>query len=230
MFIIMGSKREWLFWNSLLVALGLAALLLVFNPALAAEEKLTELDSKVRALLDSSRDSWHDLNVPEEDGRILYDLIVDNNYTRALEIGTSTGRSAIWMAWAMSKTGGKLVTIEINSRRHSQAVANFHAAGLSDYVDARLGDAHELVAEVDGPLDFVFSDADKQWYKRYLELVLPKLAVGGCFAAHNVSNLSFMRGIKEFLAYARALPELETTFSKHSSAGLSLSFKRELTP
>ncbi len=56
------------------------------------------------------------MNVPLSDGKILYDLIVKNNYKNAVEIGTSTGHSAIWMAWALSKTGGKLITIEIDKR------------------------------------------------------------------------------------------------------------------
>ena len=67
------------------------------------------------------KDRWRDLNVPYEDGQVLYDLIVKNNYTRALEIGTSTGHSAIWIAWALSKTGGKLITIEIQEARYKTA-------------------------------------------------------------------------------------------------------------
>ena len=50
---------------------------------------------------------------PGEDGPVLYDLIIKNTYTRALELGTSTGHSSIWFAWALSKTGGKLITIEL---------------------------------------------------------------------------------------------------------------------
>ena len=87
----------------------------------------------------------------------------EEQYTRALEIGTSTGHSGIWIAWALSKTGGKLITIEIDEGRHRQALANFEAAGLSKFIDARLGNAHEIVPALAGPFDFVFSDADKDW-------------------------------------------------------------------
>ena len=62
---------------------------------------------------------------------------------------------------------GKLITIEINEGRHKEALANFKEAGLSEYIDARLADAHELVEKLKGPLDFVFSDADKDWYQNY---------------------------------------------------------------
>ncbi len=71
-----------------------------------------ELDEKVRSFLESHRYQWRDMNVPRTDGQILYDIVVENGYTRALEIGTSTGHSGTWIAWALSKTGGKLITIE----------------------------------------------------------------------------------------------------------------------
>ena len=140
--------------------------------------KNPELDKKVKNFLTENSYRWHDMNVPSIDGQLLYDIIVENGYTRALEIGTSTGHSSVWIAWALSKTGGKLITIEINERRYNQALENFREAGLSDYIDARLADAHTLVKGLNGPFDFVFSDADKNWYKNYFIDVDPKLVVG----------------------------------------------------
>ena len=144
--------------------------------------------------------------------------------TRAIEIGTSTGLSAIWIAWALSKTGGKLITIEIDEGRHRKALANFKEAGLSAYIDARLADAHELVYKLKGPFDFVFSDADKDWYKNYFIALAPKLEVGGCFTAHNARNTG-MEGIKEYIDYVTNLPNFKTTIGKSSSAGISISYK-----
>ena len=86
------------------------------------------LDRRVRDFLDRNRRAWRDMNVPMADGQKLYDLIVENGYTRAVEVGTSTGHSAIWIAWALSKTGGRLITVEIDERRYRQAVANFEEA------------------------------------------------------------------------------------------------------
>ena len=62
-------------------------------------------------------------------------------------------------------------------------MANFKAAGLSNYIDARLADAHDLVKELQGPFDFIFCDADKEWYKNYFIALYPKLEKGGCYAA-----------------------------------------------
>lgn len=183
----------------------------------------SELDKRVEAFLESRRGTWRDLNVPEADGRTLYRLILENGFRNAVEIGTSTGHSAIWIAWALSKTGGKLITIEIDPERHREALANFKEAGLSEYIDARLGDAHEIVPQLEPPIDFVFSDADKDWYKRYAEALWPKLSPGGCFTAHNVSGR--MRGIREFLDYMRSLPDGKTTIDNSSGAGLSITCK-----
>jgi caffeoyl-CoA O-methyltransferase len=186
----------------------------------------SNLDRRVREFLDRNRSNWHDLNVPEVDGRTLHDLVLKHKYTKALEIGTSTGHSAIWIAWALSKTGGRLITIDIDERRHKIALANFKEAGLSEYIDARLADAHELVPKLSGPFDFVFSDADKEWYTNYFVAVWPKVQRGGCFAAHNVSGVFPQRGIREFLVHLKTVANAETSIDRSSSAGLSITFKR----
>jgi len=220
----MTKKIRRITWLAGIAALALG--LVTLNPA--ADTPQQNLDQKVRAFLDSHSSSWRDMNVAAEDGRILYDLIVEHGYKRALEIGTSTGHSGIWIAWALSKTGGKLTTLEIDEGRHGEAVANFKEAGLAPFIDARLGDAHELVRSLPGPFDFVFCDADKEGYKDYAEVVLPKLEVGGCFAAHNVSSRMRRRGwgSGDFLSYVESLPFMETTFAEGSWSGISISIKR----
>jgi caffeoyl-CoA O-methyltransferase len=199
----------------------------LMNPGLSQNlQKSRDLDARVRKFLDSHAGQWHDLNVPANDGKLLYDLIIKGKYTRALEIGTSTGHSGIWIAWALSKTGGKLITIEIDEGRHKQALANFNEAGLSDFIDARLADAHDLVKKLEGPFDFVFSDADKEWYKQYFIDVAPKLIVGGCFAAHNVSGRrGGNSGIHQYAKYVTRLKTFETTFNKEG-AGVAISYKK----
>jgi caffeoyl-CoA O-methyltransferase len=192
----------------------------------AGQTRGSELDATVQAFLDRHRGTWRDLNVPESDGKLLHDLILKHKFTRALEIGTSTGHSGVWIAWALAKTGGKLTTVELDSARHRTAVANFKEAGLSAYIDARLGDAHDIVPALPGPFDFVFSDADKDWYKNYLVAIWPKMAPGGCFTAHNVSGRGVGRGIRDFLDHLKTLPDAATTIDTSSRAGLSVSCKR----
>jgi predicted O-methyltransferase YrrM len=185
------------------------------------------LDDRVREFLASQKDQWREENVTEADGRFLYGLILKRGYTRALEIGTSTGHSGIWQAWALSKTGGSLITVEIEEFRHLLAVQNFKASGLDGTVDARLADAHALVEELPGPFDFVFIDADKNWTLNYFKALLPKLAPGGCFAVHGVSSLGYMKGIRDFLDHVRGLDFMETTVETPSPGGISLSFRKK---
>ena len=194
-------------------------------------QRQAELDQRVPAFLEKMKKQWRDMNVPEEDGKLLHDLILQNNYQRALEVGMSTGRSAIWIAWALSKTGGKLITIEIDERRYQQALANFKEAGVSDYIDARLADAHTLVPQLSGPFDFVFIDADKEWYINYAKAVIPHLQPGGCIAAHNIpepgSGRSGMRGTAEYFEYMKGLPEFDTRYLQESQAGVAVSVRRK---
>jgi caffeoyl-CoA O-methyltransferase len=184
------------------------------------------LDEKVKKFLNGHSGQWYDLNVPSSDGQLLYDIIVKNNYKSALEIGTSTGHSGIWIAWALSKTGGKLITVDIDEARHNEALKNFKEAGVSELIDARLADAHALVKQLKGPFDFVFSDADKEWYKNYFLDVDPNLKTGGCFTAHNISGRGRgYGGTGEFLEYIRGLKNYETTVNS-SGGGVSISYKK----
>lgn len=187
--------------------------------------KIGSTDEKVRDFLQRQKSKWRDWNVSYSDGKLLYDLIIKNKYKKALEIGTSTGHSAIWIAWALSKTGGNLITIEIDKSRYEEGLDNFEEVGLSNIIDSRLANAHELVNELNGPFDFIFSDADKDWYKNYFLALAPKLELGGCFAAHNVS-WTYQRGIREFLDCVYSLPNFETTTNQADSEDISLSYKR----
>src|SRR5262245_54771058 len=94
---------------------------------------------------------------------------------------------------------------------------------VSAYIDARLADAHSLVKELPGPFDFVFSDADKEWYTQYFQELEPKLTVGGCFTAHNV--LDGFAGAEAFLAYVQRHPRYTTTIDRTSRAGIAISCK-----
>ncbi len=187
-----------------------------------AQTSDSEFDRKIQEFLNNN--PGRDMNVPASDGKLLHDIILENNYKNVLEIGTSTGISGIWIAWALSKTGGKMITIDIDERRHNQAVENFKKVGLSKYIDARLADAHELVPELEGPFDFVFSDADKDWYRNYFEAVDPKLVVNGCYTSHNVSDRGY-GWAAEYLKFLKQLPNYETTVNSRGS-GVAISYKK----
>jgi predicted O-methyltransferase YrrM len=184
----------------------------------------SDLDLIVEKFLEENKGQWYDMNVPESDAKLLYDLIIKGNYKSALEIGTSTGYSGIYIAWALSKTGGKLITIDIDEGRHKTALENFRKAGLSGYIDARLADAHILVKELKGPFDFVFSDADKGWLKNYFIDIDPKLIVGGCYTTHNVSRRGYS-GQQGYLNFVESLKNYETKLNTEGG-GMLISYKR----
>jgi predicted O-methyltransferase YrrM len=185
-----------------------------------------DLDRQVASFLDAERGRWDYLNVPYQDGKVLHDLAVRLGAKRILEIGTSTGHSTIWLARAAAKTGGRVTTIEIDRGRHERALANFRRAGVSAFVDARLGDAHELVKTLPGPWDFVFQDADKAWYLQYFLDLDPKMAPGGCYTAHNVARPT-AREVHEFLARVRSDPRYDTHLAVGaSSEGISVSCRK----
>ena len=216
------------------VALTLVSLLtvgsMVASTRAQASSEQEALDQRVRDFLASTRWGRGDMNVPEADGQMLHDLIVENGYTRAVEVGMSTGHSTIWIAWALSKTDGKVITVEIDERRYREVLANFEEAGLSSFIDARLADAHELVPELEGPFDFAFVDADKNWYVQYFQWLLPEIEAGGCFTAHNVSESTGRRGrgnggTGAFVQELLATPGLDTEFFAQGG-GLSVSYKR----
>jgi caffeoyl-CoA O-methyltransferase len=215
-------KRIWL--NVLVTSLllfrlcsDLQAQKLIENP---------ELDKKVSAFLASQSGKWQEMNVPVSDGKLLYDLIIKNHYKSAVEIGTYTGHSAIWMAWALSKTGGKLVTIEIDEFTKKKALENFKKAGVLKYIDARLANAHNLVPKLNGPIDFVFCDADKDWYNNYFNDIKDKIKPGGCYTAHNIKMQSWSKGIQDFMKNVKTDPNYITTVD-NSGAGLSISYKKK---
>jgi predicted O-methyltransferase YrrM len=164
------------------------------------------------------------LAVSEEDGRFLRLMVASTRATRALEIGGASGYSAIWIGLGLKETGGKLVTIEYDAQRARELKANIARAGLGDVVQAVAGDAFKEVPKVAGPLDFVFVDAWKPDYKKYFEMVFPKLAPGGLLLAHNVRNKA--TEMQPFLAAIEGRPDLLTTIVSPSSEGISVSWKR----
>jgi predicted O-methyltransferase YrrM len=194
----------------------------VIEPAWGEQStKTSALDKQVSRFLKENRHSWTGWNVPYEDGKILYDLVVKNRFKNIIEIGTSTGHSTIWLAWAASKTGGKVTTIEIDRDRYTTALENFRKSGVAPYIDARLGDAHELVRVLKGPFDFVFCDADKDWYLQYFIDLAPKISSGGCYTAHNA--LRGGRDVELFLDYVKGDARFRTTIERGSGEGISIS-------
>ena len=164
------------------------------------------------------------LAVSEEDGRFLRLMVATSGAKRALEIGAASGYSAIWIGLGLRETGGRLTTIEYDAHRAREAKANIRRAGLDDVVTVVSGDAFKEIPRVQGAIDFVFLDAWKPDYKKFLDLVYPRLTRGGLFLAHNVLNKR--DEMKDFLAAVHGNADLFTTVVAPSGEGVSVSWKR----
>ena len=159
--------------------------------------------------------------VPFRDGRLLYDLILAGGYKRAVEIGTSSGYSAIWQGLALRKTGGTMVTLEIDPVRAVEARHNIDAAGLADIIEVRVGDALAEIPRLSPEFDFAFVDAVKTDYLRYFEGLRTKMLPGGAIAAHNA--LSRAEEMQPFLTTIMNDPQVTTTIRNASAEGMSVS-------
>jgi predicted O-methyltransferase YrrM len=102
-----------------------------------------------------------------------------------LEIGTFTGYSAICMSDGL-QPGGTLYTIDINEELREMAEQYFKQAGISEKVNYKIGDATNIIPELNATFDLVFIDADKINYSKYYELVFDKVRRGGVILADNV--------------------------------------------
>src|SRR5262245_22225037 len=163
------------------------------------------------------------LAVSEQDGRFLRLMVVSSGAKRALEIGGAYGYSAIWIGLGLRETGGRLTSIEYDAARAKLAADHVRTAGLSDVVTVVPGDAFQAIPKLEGAFDFVFLDAWKRDYKRFLDLMLPRLTPRALFLAHNVVNKQ--AEMRDFLAAIEANPRLMTTIVKPSDEGMSVSVK-----
>ena len=202
--------------------LALVVLAAALVPAAPAAEPLD--DAALRAYLDQMHGQSGMMNVPRADGEFLHGFILEHNYKRVLEVGTSNGYSSLWMGMALRRTGGKLLTLELDAGRAAQAQENFRKTGLNQVIELREGDALKLIPTLEGPFDLVFIDAWKEDYLRYFQMVYPKVRPGGAIVAHNV--VSHGRDMQDFLQADQNHPEHETRIDRRSSAGLSISLKR----
>jgi caffeoyl-CoA O-methyltransferase len=163
------------------------------------------------------------LAVSEEDGRFLRVLIATRSAKSILEIGAASGYSGIWLGLGARESGGRVVAIEYDPQRAKEAAENIRLAGLTDVVQVIHGDAFKEIPKLPGTFDFVFLDAWKPDYKKFFDMVYPRLNPGGLFTAHNVVNKK--SEMEPFLATVQTHTGLFTTIVSPSSEGISISYK-----
>ena len=205
-------------------ALSCAFVTFLLMPATAISRE-QPVDPGVAKLLASIRAADKgQLAVSEEDGRFLRVLVGATNARRVLEIGAASGYSAIWIGMGLRQTGGRLVTIEYDPVRAKEAAANVQRAGLSDIVQVVAGDAFAEIPRVQGQFDLVFLDAWKPDYKKFFDLVFPRVTPGGLFLAHNVINKK--NEMLDFLSAIQSHPQALSSTVSPGHEGISITYKK----
>jgi caffeoyl-CoA O-methyltransferase len=147
--------------------------------ATAPPEHLAAVDASTR----EEFSAWG-MMVGRQEGRFLELLVFASQATSVLEIGTFTGYSAIAMAAGLAP-GGSIISLELDPHHAMTARANIAAAGYESRVSVIEGPALDSLAQLQGPFDLIFIDADKVGYDAYFEAALPKLAAHGLIVADN---------------------------------------------
>jgi caffeoyl-CoA O-methyltransferase len=150
------------------------------------EAHTTRERDELRALADETRAtlSWSQMLSGPVAGRLLEFLTFLARPRLVLELGTYSGYSALTMA-AVLPPGGRIVTCEVSEEHAAFAQRHIDASPYADRIEIRLGPALETIAELDGPFDLVFIDADKRGYPGYYDAVVPKLAPSGLIVIDN---------------------------------------------
>ena len=118
-------------------------------------------------------------------GRVLSMLSKIHQPKKVLEIGTFTGYAALCMAEGLAQ-GGKVLTLDKNEELEGMVNEYVRKAGFQDKIEFRVGNAMEIIPELDNDWDMVFIDADKENYLNYYKLVIDKVRPGGLILADNV--------------------------------------------
>lgn len=189
------------------------------NPILPSDDA----EQKVLTALEKMRTGPQHYNVSVRGGRLLRLLTEAVDAQRVVEIGTSTGESAVWFALALRETGGHLYTHEIDEKRARIARENFRTAGVDPLITLIEGDAHETVQRYEKPIDIVFLDADKSGYPEYLDTLLPLVRPGGLVIAHNMNR---PEPDPRYIEAITRNPKLESTFLFMDAAGFGVTMKK----
>ncbi len=155
---------------------------------------MTELKETLKELEKTQHEYW---NVSRQTAVFMSMLVKISRTKSALEIGTSNGYSTLWLAEALTHTGGHLTTIEFWEKRQKIAVENLKKHGLLEHVTPIIGSAIEVLPELDINPDFVFIDANKAEYIKYFDILKDKMPVGSILLADNV--LSHKEKVKPFV-------------------------------
>jgi predicted O-methyltransferase YrrM len=192
---------------------------------LAELEKRSSLE-KSRKVHVSKQDRM--LAITKDTGMLFHSLLVGMNAKNALELGTSTGYSTLWIADALLQNhkNPQITTIEGNPSKIIRARRNFERAGVSKFIKIREGRILDVLRKIPKKqYDFVLIDADKENVKKYFDLVLPLVKIGGIIATDNILHpKKYRRTMRDFIKYVSKKRNVRT-FTIRIGNGEEISFR-----
>ncbi|MBI4873565.1 MAG: class I SAM-dependent methyltransferase [Acidobacteria bacterium] len=166
------------------------------------------------------------LSTTPEDAMMLRILVESMKAKRGIEVGVAAGFGAINMGIGFERNGGHLFSLEIDPKRAEDSRQNVAKVGLEKTVTVMLGDAVQVIPTLKGEFDFIFIDANKPDYLKYLKAVEPKLKVGAAVVADNVVKSA--KAMADYLEYVKTSPNYDTVIIRASDEkgdGMSISYK-----
>lgn len=161
------------------------------------------------------------------DAMMLRVLIQNGNLKRGIEVGVALGYGAIHMGIAFERTKGTLTSIEIDPQRAETARQNITKVGLEKTVNVVAGDALAVLPKLEGQYDFIYIDANKPDYLKYMKAIEPKLRKGAVVVADNV--IVSARAMADFLEYMRTSPDYDAVTVRASDEkrdGMLIAYKK----
>jgi len=207
-----------------LAILGLAAMLPLVAAAVAADKGNTMSYAEREQFLKAFNRTGMDTT--PGDAMLLRILVAASGAKSGLEVGSYKGFGAINMGVAFERNGGRLQTVEINPETADACRANLAKVGLQNVVTCITGDALKVLPTLEGPFDFMFIDAKKSDYFRYLKAVEPRLKVGALIVADN--SIRSANAMRDFLDYLEKSPDYEVQTIRASmdkKDGMTVAYK-----
>jgi predicted O-methyltransferase YrrM len=166
------------------------------------------------------------LNTAPGDAAFLRILVESSKAQRGIEIGSASGYGAIHMGMGFERTGGHLITIDIDPGMVKQCRENISKMGLEKTVTAVEGDALKVLPTLEGEFDFVFIDAVKRDYLKYFKALQPLLKPGAVIVADNV--IQSADEMRDFLDAVEQDPDYDTVVIRSSmekNDGMTVTYK-----
>jgi len=195
-----------------LIAAGCAVVLSLGVLAICSDEAAKPTDAFRRKFIKEFRRSG--LNTTPGDAMMLRILVQSRSAKRGIEVGSANGYGAINMGVGFERTGGHLFTLEIDSRMAEGCRENVRKMGLEKTVTVVEGNALKTLPKLEGEFDFLFIDALKRDYLKYLKLVEKKLKPGAVIVADNAIRSA--RAMQDFLDYMEKSPDYEMVIIRAS--------------